>query len=190
MAPRWLGRLATVVVTSSALFAFVACDDGYYDGYAGRGRSRGSYSCENPVRQCQTYCQDYCDSWGYCTPYCQDQCWTDCDSTSSNGVIDASTTIVDATAPVTDAAAPSGESGGALCAPCASNTDCLEDALCIFYGVPSSRDGGDPDAAAPQSTSASFCGAACSSAVACPTGFTCATLGARQQCVPSSGRCN
>lgn len=193
MAVSLLGRLATLAVTTSALFAFVACDDVFYDGY---GRSRGRYSCENPVRQCQTYCQDYCDSWGYCYPYCQDQCWTDCDDRygagSSGGVVvDGSTPVIDGGATVPDAALPSdGGGSGALCAPCATNTDCQEGALCIFYGVPTTDGGGDPDASTPQSSSASFCGGACSSAVPCPTGFTCATLGARQQCVPSAGRCN
>jgi len=194
MAVSLLGRVATLALTTSALVAFVACDDGFYDSY---GRGRGPYSCENPVRQCQTYCQDYCDAWGYCYPYCQDQCWTDCDdgtasngtTGSSGGIVDASTRPVDATAPVTDASPPSNGGGGALCSPCATNTDCQEGALCIFYGIPTTDGGGDPDAA-PSSTSASFCGGACSSAVPCPTGFTCATLGARQQCVPSAGRCN
>lgn len=182
MSARWFGRVATFAVASSALVAIAACDPYYDDGYYYGGGSRRS--CENPVRVCRTYCYDYCDYWGYCYPSCSESCFDDCDDVPSTS---PPQTPRDAGPPppppssdggaAVDSGVPA-EPGAPLCSPCATNGDCQEGALCIFYGVPA----GDAGA-----TSASFCGSACTTT--CPTGFTCATLGTRQQCVPTSGRC-
>lgn len=184
MSARWFGRVATFAVASSTLVAIAACDP-YYDDYGytrgGRG-GRGDY-CANPARVCRTYCYDYCDYWGYCYPSCSESCVDECDDAPSTPSSppqypeDAAPppAPIDGGAAV-DASVP--DPGAPLCSPCATNSDCQEGALCIFYGVPS----GDAGA-----TSASFCGSACTTT--CPSGFTCATLGTRQQCVPTSGRC-